>query len=94
MNLIKDLPNIKINNQTLYSDDVFQDSINHFAWFHNHKIKTKECSVDDIKSNPNERYYFIHFISFVDFNHVVELYNSKNPFSKKIKELLNLKTLD
>ena len=91
MNLIKDLPNIKINNQTLYSDDVFQDSINHFAWFHNHKIKTKECSVDDIKSNPNERYYFIHFISFVDFNHVVELYNSKNPFSKKIKELLNLK---
>lgn len=91
MNLIKDLPNIKLNNQILYSDKFFDDVINHFAWFHNHKIKTKECSVDDIKSNPNERYYFIHFISFVDFNHVAELYNSENIFSKKIKELLEQK---
>ena len=29
MNLIKDLPNIKLNNQILYSDKFFDDVINH-----------------------------------------------------------------
>jgi len=91
MNLVKDLPDIEINGQVLYSSNVFQDAINHFAWFHDFKIKTKQCSVDDIKMNPNEKYYFIHFISFIDFNWLVELYNSENIFSKKIKELLKQK---
>ena len=34
MNLVKDLPDIEINGQVLYSSNVFQDAINHFAWFH------------------------------------------------------------
>ncbi len=86
MNLVKDLPTIKLNNQILYSDKFFDDAINHFAWFHDFKIKTKQCSVDDIKVNPNEKYYFIHFISFIGFNWLVELYNSEYNFLKKIKE--------
>ena len=67
MNLVKDLPDIEINGQVLYSSNVFQDGINHFAWFHDFKVKTNECSIEDVKLNPTEKYYFIHFISFFDF---------------------------
>ena len=88
MNLVKNLPDIEINGQVLYSSDVFQNAINHFAWFHNFEVKTYECSIEDVKSNPTEKYYFIHFVSFFDFNHLVELYSTENKFSNKIKELL------
>ena len=88
MNLVKDLPDIEINGQVLYSSNVFQDGINHFAWFHDFKVKTNECSIEDVKLNPTEKYYFIHFISFFDFYFLTELYSSENKFSNKIKELL------
>lgn len=88
MNLVKDLPDIEINGQVLYSSNIFQDGINHFAWFHDFKVKTNECSIKDIKLNPTEKYYFIHFISFFTFNNLIELYSSENKFSNKIKELL------
>ena len=88
MNLIKNLPDVEINGQVLYSSNVFQDAIDHFAWFHDFKVKTNECSIEDVKLNPTEKYYFIHFISFFNWHFLIKLYSSENKFSDKIKELL------
>ena len=91
MNIIKDLPSIEINNNVLYSNDVFQTGLNHFAFFHDFKIDIKESLISDIESNPNQKYYFIHFISFFSFQNLINLYSTNNEFSEKIKKLLNKK---
>lgn len=91
MNIIKDLPNIEINNNILYSNEVFQFGLNHFAWFHNFNVDIKESYVSDVEMNPNEKYYFIHFISFFSIENLTRLYSTNNNFSKQIKKLLKYK---
>jgi hypothetical protein len=86
MNLVKDLPDVEINGEVLYSQELFNHTVGHLNWFTDNPDKIIHKNISDI--NKNENFYFVHFISWFSTENVVELYSSKNNFSDKLQELL------
>jgi len=86
MNLIYDLPDIEINGEILYSQELFNHTIGHLNWFTDNPDEIIKKNISDI--NETDNFYFVHFISWFSTENVVELYSSKNNFSNSIQELL------
>lgn len=76
--------NFLTNNIPLISKDTIQHGLDAFNWITDFKIETKylENSIKD------DKFYFIHYISYHSIEEIVELYTSENEYSKFINNLL------
>lgn len=86
MNLIKNLPDIEINGEILYSNEIFNHTLGHLNWFVDTQGEIIEKNISDI--NNTDVFYFVHFISWFSIENIVDLYSTKNNFSDTIQQLL------
>lgn len=72
------------NNIPLISSDTIQHGLDAFNWITDFKIETKNIQ------NPitDDKFYFIHYISYHSIEEIVDLYTKKNEYSEFINNLL------
>ena len=85
MNIVEDLYDLR---QSIYDSSTIQVTLNHFVWFSDNSVDINLRLSDDIIFNPDEKFYYIDFISFFSIDHIIEVYSTDSKFLKKIKELL------
>ena len=85
MNILEDLYELR---HSIYESSPIQNTLNHFMWFSDNTIDINLKNTNDIISFPNEKFYYIDFISFFSFDNIIDVYSTDSDFLKKIKELL------
>jgi hypothetical protein len=65
MNLIKNLPDVEINGEILYSNEIFNHTLGHLNWFVDTQGEIIEKNISDI--NNTDVFYFVHFMRDYDF---------------------------
>jgi hypothetical protein len=85
MNILEDLYKLR---HSIYESSTIENTLNHFMWFSDNSVDINLRLSDDIIFNPDEKFYYIDFISFFSIDHIIDVYSTDSVFLKKIKELL------